>query len=107
MTVKLFEVRDAATTIICMGIEVNTLLAADETEFKMMRHAGYGERCILFCRLQGGEIRFDPYEHTGGARTIPNAHLFVEKHWDMLKSGDIVDVQFILGETDEPKETDL
>lgn len=32
-----------------------------------------------------------------------NAHNWIIDHWQELKDGDVVDVQFILGETKEPK----
>ena len=34
---------------------------------------------------------------------MQTAHLYIEKNFDALKDGDVVDVQFILGESDKPK----
>ena len=42
----------------------------------------------------------------GDTRTKPVAHQFIEKNWSTLKDGDVVDVQFILGETAEPKRSE-
>jgi hypothetical protein len=36
-------------------------------------------------------------------RTKRTAHFHIERHWAELKDGDVVDVQFILNETDAPK----
>jgi hypothetical protein len=32
-----------------------------------------------------------------------NAHHWIIEHWDELKDSDVVDVEFILGETQQPK----
>jgi len=37
------------------------------------------------------------------ARTMLEAHRHVAAHWNELQSGDVVDVEFILGETAAPK----
>lgn len=34
------------------------------------------------------------------------AHLYVRDHWAELRDGDVVDVQFILGETAAPKKSE-
>ena len=34
---------------------------------------------------------------------MPVAHNYIIEHWHELKDGDVVDVQFILGETKAPK----
>jgi hypothetical protein len=35
-----------------------------------------------------------------------NAHNFIQAQWDTLTTGDVVDVEFILGETLEPKQSE-
>ena len=40
-------------------------------------------------------------------RTYHVAHLYVQQHWDEITSGDVVDVEFVLGETDAPKESEI
>ena len=30
---------------------------------------------------------------------MPNAHCYIERKWRELKDGDVIDVEFILGET--------
>ena len=34
------------------------------------------------------------------------AHLWLENHWDEAKSGQVIDVEFLLGERAEPKESE-
>ncbi|KKL90716.1 hypothetical protein LCGC14_1901950, partial [marine sediment metagenome] len=36
-------------------------------------------------------------------RTVAEAHRYVAAHWDELKSGDVIDVEFVLDETTEKK----
>ena len=41
-----------------------------------------------------------------GGRTYPVAHDWIINHWDELLDGDVVDVEFILGETDVRKQSE-
>jgi hypothetical protein len=58
---------------------------------------------ILLTRLSadGGKAWNDPY--AWGGRTFPIAHAYIIEHWETLQDSDVVDVQFILGETTAPK----
>ncbi len=68
-----------------------------------------GPACIFFIRVSPYREMgtFDPYEwpeiHPGSYRTMQVSHDYVEKNWDTIKSGDVIDVEFILGETKEKK----
>lgn len=115
MQIKLFEVRDRSTAIPCFGI----LMAPSETpnapewlatgqglaEEYLLRRAGFGFTypLVLFGRLEGGEIRHDPFSWNRPPRTVAEAHRYVAAHWDGLNSGDVIDVEFILGEKDTAK----
>lgn len=96
--VKLIELRDCATFIPAIAISVQS----PEDGF-LVRAAGYGHnRTVLFGRLDGnGKLNCDPYEWRD--RTWSVAHHWLEEHWDELKSEDVVDVEFILAETPQPK----
>ena len=117
MQIKLFEVRDRATFIPCFGILMaptrtigagpfcdRTYRECDAEEFLLSR-AGYGFEypLVLFGRLEDGECQHDPYNWRGSARTMPEAHRHVSLHWNELSSGDVIDVEFILGEKATPK----
>ena len=96
---KLFEIRDRNTFIPAIGIEM-------DCSHWLMRRAGYGERCILFTRIGGGgNAEYDPYNWVG-SRTMKVAHHHIDQNWDTLKSGDLIDVEFILKETLEPAESE-
>ena len=75
-----------------------------------MRRCGYpcdGQPNIILTRLdgdethQGDQATNDPYARSG--RTWPVAHHWIIDHWDELNDGDVVDVEFALGEVLKPK----
>jgi hypothetical protein len=97
---KILEVRDKMTFISVLAI--STRWESEEQRYYLAR-AGYGRdgSIIILVRLADCKASCDPYEWPDG-RTMPNAHDFIEKHFDELKDGDVVDVRVILGETDTP-----
>lgn len=106
MKIKLFEVLDRATLIAAIGIELNLEDGNKEKENSLIRHAGYGHNpIILFGRLGGGNFSYDSY--SWGDRTMQAAHDHIENNWNNLESGDVIDVEYILGETEKSKVSDL
>ncbi len=96
MTIKLLEIRDAGTTIPAMAIEVS---GADGW---LMQRAGFGDvPCIYLVMLATQKCAYDPY--AWGGRTMPVAHNYIRDMWTLLDSGDVIDVEYILGETARPK----
>lgn len=108
METKLFEVRDRKTFIPVICIKLNP---CNYEERYLIAMSGYGlqpkkqAEYILMARLN--ELKFEdhPFGHSGYpvVRTMGTAHAHVIKHWDELKTGDVIDVEFIMGETTEPK----
>jgi hypothetical protein len=113
MEVKLLEVRDRATFIAAIAIRATF---RDDEERWLLRRAGYAieqiepelkgiEPYILFAPLDGGKpLEYDPFAQPN--RTMSRAHLYAVNNWDTLKSGDVIDVEFILGESTEPKQSE-
>ena len=111
MISKLLEIRDEGTKISALAIKLGNETSEEENE--ILRHAGWGDnpkdrwdhRYVLLLQLDGGirEAHNDPFQWRDGSRTMFNAHLFIKDHFDELNTGDIVDVQYLLGETDHPK----
>ena len=103
MLTKLFEIRDSATFIPVMA----TTMDAHENQAQswLLRRAGFVDvsdpsiRYILLCRFFGGrgECYCDPHSWSG--RTMVTAHEYIIRHWNQLEDGDVIDVEFILGET--------
>ncbi len=110
MEIKLFEIRDTATFIPVMAVR---LTPYSREEMYLLGRAGYGQdaetqgRYVLLWRIAGEvhEATCDPYQWPGnpGVRTLPQAHQHIIDNWIELESGDVIDVEFILGETDAPK----
>lgn len=102
MKTKVLEIRDEATFIPALAVDINP---DSDAQRYLMRRVGYpcdGEPNIILTRLSGdGQASNDPY--SWGGRTFPVAHTYIIEHWDELSDGDVVDVSFILGETDTQK----
>ena len=104
MTTKVFELRDRMTFIPVIAIH---LKPEDGRELYLLSQVGFGttpERCaehILFGRLEGGPLRYDEFEW--GDRTFATAHSYIKANWDAMKNGEVIDVEFLLGETHEAK----
>lgn len=100
METKAIEVRDRGTLIPCLAVRLDGY-NGNANEAWLMRRAGYGEPCVLFTRAQGGTAAYDPY--SWGDRTMKIAHNYVSENWAKISSGDVVDVEFVLGETSASK----
>lgn len=96
--VKLIEVRDRATFIPAMAIRVSG------EDGYLMRRAGFESPMVYLVALAVEKACYDPYNW--GNRTMNTAHLFIQDHWEELKDGDVVDVEFILGESAAPKQSE-
>ena len=97
MKIKLFEVLDRATCIPAIAIELNLEARNKQKENRLIHRAGYGHNpVILFGMLGGGNFNYDPYDW--GDRTMRAAHNHISEKWNKLESGDVIDVEDILGE---------
>lgn len=119
MQAKALELRDEGTFIPVLCVDMNPgddddgrsppdeSRVAWESRRYLLRRVGYpcdGCPNILMTRLSGdGQATNDPYGWKDGTRTFPAAHQWIIEHWNELRDGDVVDVQFILGETSAPK----
>lgn len=130
METKMFEIRDRMTFIAVVAVLMRPTLPVlghkgsesipdsvkhDIERFRaesyLLRRCGYAiddgaPRLVALGRADAdghGQFCYDPYSWRGQARTIPQAHVYITEHWDELRSGDVIDVEFILGETTEPK----
>lgn len=110
MQAKALEIRDRATFLPVLAVDMNPACFADEgivfeAQHFLLRRCGYpcrGEPNVLITRLSGdGKASNDPY--FWGDRTMKTAHDFIIRNWSTLRDGDVVDVEFILGEVEQPK----
>jgi len=103
---KVFELRDKGTFIPIIATRLQSNDLEDEKELYLLRRAGFANAdcfpAILITRLSGGaRAEVDPYSWTD--RTFQTAHHWLEKNFHAINNGDVIDCEFILGETDTPK----
>jgi hypothetical protein len=103
MEIKCLEIRDHATFVPVICIRP---VAANEAQRYLLRRDGYRaddtEQCIIMIDAQCRGCAYDPYDWKD-SRTKRTAHVHIERNWRALEDGDVIDVQFILGETTVPK----
>jgi hypothetical protein len=100
------EIRDSATFIPVMATDTSpwtgSHVIVEELRGRqyLLRRAGYASAgsTIILLNLDDCRASNDPYDW-GNSRTMTTAHEYIENNWDELKDGDVIDVEFILGET--------
>lgn len=119
MKVKLLEVRDEGAFIAMLCIDMNpsdsifSLLGMSPAEYEkrryLLRRCGYlcnGRPNIAITSLDAGGDRCSNDPYFWGDRTRKTAHEYIIQNWEKLQDGDVVDVEFILGETEAPKKSE-
>lgn len=100
--IKLFEIRDRATFIPVFAFRAFPKSSSPEEAY-LWRRSGFGDdSCIMVGRMEGHGCQYDPFEWNW-ARTMTTAHQYIEQHFDELASGEVIDVEYILGEKPEKK----
>lgn len=102
METKILELRDRGTFIPILCIR---LLPDTARENYLLRRAGFAfaPPLVQLVNLTTGQGGWDEYEIGRGARTLPIALQHIRSNWDDIENGEVVDVQYILGETEAPK----
>jgi len=109
MNVKVLEIRDRATMIPALAIRQS--YPVDRCSVHLLSHVGFGrvfeDQCgyVFLMRLVDHETQSDPNCWTG--RTMHTAHRHICDHWDDLEDGSVIDVEYLLGESDMPKTSDV
>ena len=102
----ILEVRDRMTLIPVMATLLSNTSGENEYENKLMNRAGYGDPgLVLLTKLDGAVSECNMYNW--GIRTMFEAHKYIAEHFDDLKSGDVIDIEYILGERDTPKTSEV
>lgn len=110
MITKILEIRDQGTFIPAVAVQMYP--HEDEHGFQryLLRRVGYEcddptrAQVVLFRASGDGAAFSDPYAWSN--RTMQTAHLYILEHFHRLSDGEVVDVQFILGETAAPKQSE-
>jgi hypothetical protein len=93
------EIRDEMTLIPALAIELDHNPAT--------QRLGYVGRNVLLIRLSDSTSQILPW-NWASKRTMQNAHKWILANWDSIdRDGYVVDVSFILGETQTPKRAEM
>lgn len=106
MITKTFEVRDGKIFIPVLAVK---LVPDQEAERYLFAVSGFGitkeqqAAYIYIIRISYSSFStIDPFKWKD--RTMQTAHKYINENFDLLTSGEVVDVEFILGETKKPKQ---
>ena len=113
MQTKAFEVRDRSTYIpVIATAMIPDWRVTDQgiAERSLLRSQGYdvdaiparGAIMVYMARMDGSEGHLYPHDWSFPG-TLPVAHRYICDHWALLGSGDVIDCEFIRGETARPK----
>lgn len=116
MNLKFLELRDRATRIPIFAFATEPYAGAIDRIYKkehwLLRCAGFDctHPMVIIGRIDcssslNSHCTYDPTMH--GDRTFKVAHDFLEAHWEQIQSGDVIDVEFLLGEKDQPCKSDM
>ncbi len=110
MDTKLFEIRDYATcVVVCCTLMQSRVDDHEHTRAqRILSYKGYNatDPLVLMADITGGrKAEYDPYAWND--RTFQTAHEYISKFWYDLVNTDIVDVEFLRGESEEIKKTDF
>lgn len=105
METKILELRDKHTMIPVLAIKLS---AADRTQaYYLHLRCGYpvNGNSVMITHLTGERMASaNPYHWSD--RTWRYGHHFIDQNFDKLADGDVVDVEYILGETKAPKRSE-
>jgi len=105
MIIKTLEIRDEGTCVPMLAIKP---IPENEAQRAIIRHAGYGdhgENYVILIGAHDCEGHYNPADQHGRTRQV--AHQWIKAHFDELKDGDVVDVEFILRERSAPKTSEI
>lgn len=98
MDMKWIEIRDRATFIPALALRFT-----GDVHW-LARRAGFGAGTpyVVLINLVRMQAEYDSFAW-GSARTMGEAHRWLEEHWDEQVDGGVLDVEHILGERQTPK----
>ena len=108
MEVKVFEIRDRATMFPAVAIRIEH---AHIRERKILRRGGFNlDEVVVMFSHSSDEIRAYRDEYLARqkelGRTAYHAVEYIQNHFEELKDGQVIDVEYILDEVAAPKESE-
>lgn len=117
MKTKILEIRDAVTFIPAVAVQMFPHESDGDKSHHdvqaqryLLHRVGYPcddpvrAQVVLFRANGDGQAFSDP--HSWHSHTMGVAHDYILKHFDELRDGDVVDVEFILGWSRAPKRSE-
>lgn len=107
MVTKLFEVIDKETLIPVIAIKP---IAMNEVENFLIARAGFShdiriqENYVILVHIRDNKATYNPYDWKG--RTMVEAHKYIIKNFDILENCEVLDIEYIVGETKEKKSSE-
>jgi len=95
----ILEIRDRGTHISAMAIKMN--VDSEAGFYHVHFRCGYSMdgSTVILMKLETAEAQNNPFKWGRDPRTMFEAHYWIQQHFDDLTDGDVIDVEFILGET--------
>jgi len=91
--IKLIEVRDHATCISAIAIKISTTAKVAQMSSALSH--------VIFGYLGNGLIYVNPYDWRGcNIHTMRPVHIYLQEHWNEVRSGQLLDARVLRGETD-------
>ena len=105
-TIKYLEVRDSCTCIPVIAISTKV---EDPIGRKFMWQMGFGPRSnmVFVTKVEPVQTEYNPFAWGENPRTMFRAHKYIQDNWNELKSGDVVDVEYIMGLRATKKEAEI
>jgi hypothetical protein len=104
--VKIFEVRDRATFIPVAAVKIpgwKNIKIPHSVQY-LVWWAGHVQDVVILYNLTDPHKMATNYR-AWQDRTYQTAHKYIFENFDTLESGQVLDIEFILGEVDKPKES--
>ena len=109
MTAKTFEVRDKGTFIAVLAVQLES---GNERDRFLLNRSGFGKtsagqkRYVLLYKLYSdGFATYDAFRWEDS--TTQQAHLYINEYFDGLISGQVIDCEFLRGESRLPKVSEI
>ena len=102
MDTKIIEIRDRSTKIITVCTRMNPNESYSTLENKQLRAAGFDPNnpMIYLLRLDSNRGSYDPFIWDS---RFSYAHRYIERNFDRIPNGWVVDIEYILKETNKMK----
>lgn len=106
MKSKMLEIRDSCTTIPVIAIKT---IPENDDERRFYDRAGFGDCSVVLINMAGGaKCESDCFNwRKDGTRTMFHAHQFIVANFDDIPNMSVIDIEFILNESEAPKKSEI